>query len=89
MKNLSIDPEYEKCIKRLKKKHYNIELLKEPIRLLVGNIPLPQKYHDHALSGNLKGNRELHIEPNWLLMYKSTDTEIILIRTGSHDDLYK
>jgi len=67
-----------------------MELLKEPIRLLVGgNFPLPQKYHDHALSGNLKGNRELHIEPNWLLMYKSTNAEITLIRTGTHDDLYK
>jgi len=90
MKNLSLDEEYKKCVKKLKKKHYNMELLKEPIRLLVGgNLPLPQKYRDHALVGNFKGTGELHVESNWLLMYKRTDTEIILIRTGSHDDLYK
>jgi len=47
------------------------------------------KKKHYALSGNFQGKRELHIESNWLLMYKSTDTEIILIRTGSHDDLYK
>jgi mRNA interferase YafQ len=48
-----------------------------------------KKYKDHALVGNLQGNRECHIEDNWLLMYKSTDKEIILIKTGSHDDFYK
>jgi mRNA interferase YafQ len=89
MKDLLIEQGYEKWIKRLKKKHYNMELLKEVVKLLLEGIQLPTKYHDHALSGNLQGNRECHIEANWLLMYKSTDTEIILIKTGSHDDFYK
>jgi|TergutMp193P3_1026864.scaffolds.fasta_scaffold101547_4 mRNA interferase YafQ len=89
MKELLIDQNYEKCIKKLKKKHYNMELLKEAVNLLLAGTPLPKKYHDHALVGNLQGNRECHIEDNWLLMYKSSDTEIILIKTGSHDDFYK
>jgi len=89
MKELSIDQGYEKCIKKLKKKHYNMEFLKEVVKLLLEGVPLPKKYHDHALSGNLQGNRECHIEDNWLLMYKSSETEIILIKTGSHDDFYK
>jgi mRNA interferase YafQ len=89
MKELFVDSGYEKCIKKLKKKHYNLELLKEPVKLLLEGNPLPKKYKDHALSGNLQGNRECHIEDNWLLMYKSSDKEIILIKTGSHDDFYK
>jgi len=30
-----------------------------------------------------------HIEPDWLLIYQSTETEIILIRTGSHSELFR
>jgi mRNA interferase YafQ len=45
--------------------------------------------HDHALSGNLSGYRELHIEPDVLLIYKLTDSEIILVKIGSHDELFK
>jgi len=89
MKKLVLASSYEKDSKKLEKKHYNFEKMETPVEFLLKGEVLPAKYRDHALSGNFKGNRELHIEPNWLLMYKSTDTEIVLIRTGSHDDLYK
>jgi len=89
MKNLILASTYEKDLKRLKKKHYELEEIEAPVEFLLEGKVLPAKYKDHALSGNFQGKRELHIEPNWLLMYKSTDTEIILIRTVSHDDLYK
>jgi mRNA interferase YafQ len=89
MKNLFLALSYEKDLKRLEKKHYEIDKIETPVEFLLKGEALPAKYKDHALSGNLQGKRELHIELNWLLMYKSTDAEIILIRTGSHDDLYK
>ena len=34
-----------------------------------------------------KGWRECHIEPDWLLIYKTTDEEVLLARTGTHADL--
>jgi len=89
MKDLSLASSYEKDLKKLGKKHYDLEKLEEPVDFLLKGMVLPAKYKDHALSGNLQGKRELHIESNWLLMYERTDSEIILIRTGSHDDLYK
>jgi len=89
MKNLALALNYEKDLKRLKKKHYDLDKIETPVEFLLKGEVLPAKYKDHALFGNLQGKRELHIEPNWLLMYKSTDTEISLIRTGTHDDLYK
>ena len=50
------------------------------------------KYMDHALvnSRNYKNMRELHIEPDWLLVYNIENSELILklIRTGSHSDLF-
>ncbi|MFT5133043.1 MAG: mRNA interferase YafQ, partial [Gammaproteobacteria bacterium] len=30
-----------------------------------------------------------HIEPDWLLLYRITDNELQLARTGSHSDLFK
>jgi mRNA interferase YafQ len=89
MKNLVLALSYEKDLKRLEKKHYDLEKIETPVEFLLNGKILPTKYKDHALFGNLQGKRELHIQLNWLLMYKSTDAEITLIRTGSHDDLYK
>jgi mRNA interferase YafQ len=89
MKDLFLDHSYCKDLKRLKKKHYELNKIEEPVGFLLRGEILPAKYKDHALVGNLQGKRELHIEPNWLLVYRSTDIEIILIRTGSHDAIYK
>lgn len=49
---------------------------------------LPEKFRDHALIGEWKGYRECHIKPDWLLIYRKTDTELILVRTGSHSELF-
>lgn len=37
-----------------------------------------------------KGMRECHIEPDWLLIYKTEKDMLILklIRTGTHSDLF-
>ena len=47
---------------------------------------------DHALanSRNYENMRELHIEPDWLLVYNIENSELILklIRTGSHSDVF-
>ena len=35
------------------------------------------------------GFRDCHLEPDWLLIYKSTEDTLILERTGSHSELFK
>lgn len=50
---------------------------------------LDSTYRDHRLTGNFVGRRECHIEPDWLLIYKLTKTQIIFERMGSHSDLFK
>jgi len=44
----------------------------------------------HALKG-LQDCRECHVQPDWLLIYSidSDAGELILIRTGSHADLFE
>ena len=49
---------------------------------------LPQKNRDHSLTGNYTGCRECHIQPDWLLIYRQTDTELYLVATGTHADLF-
>jgi mRNA interferase YafQ len=89
MLKLVLDSKFEKDLKRLKKKHYNITELKTVSNLLVNEQPLPGKYHDHALHGDMQGYKECHIADNWLLLYTKTATTITLISTGSHDELFK
>jgi mRNA interferase YafQ len=40
------------------------------------------------LRGNWQGFRDLHIEPDWLLLYRIVDEELQLARTGTHADLF-
>lgn len=49
--------------------------------LLTGKKLAP-KYCDHWLTGDYADRRECHIEPNWLLIYKPTQDQIIFERTG-------
>ena len=63
-------------------------LFKEIVRNLIAEQALDLKYRDHALLGQYQGTRECHIEPDWLLVYELTQHEVVLIRTGSHADLF-
>lgn len=58
--------------------------------MLVLQMPLAAQHHDHRLSGNYSAFRECHIEPDWLLLYRQDEKELILFlfRTGSHSDLF-
>ena len=64
-------------------------VLKEVIGHLVEGGSLDAKFRDHLLIGGYRGSRECHLEPDWLLIYELTDEELILIRTGSHSDLFE
>ncbi len=89
MKVLRQETSFLKCLKRIKKRRYVIDKMDAVLSLLIQSQPLPGKYKDHALSGDFKGCRECHIEDNWLLIYMVTDDAVVLVATGSHDDLFK
>jgi len=81
---------FKKDYKTVKKRGYDIRLLEEVLYMLCAEQPLPQKYNDHVLIGDYKGHKECHITPDWLLIYKIKDGELILelTRTGTHSDLF-
>jgi mRNA interferase YafQ len=56
---------------------------------LVAVIDLPDEAKDHPLIGNWSGFREFHVSGDLLVIYKVTDTELILVRIGSHSQLFE
>lgn len=80
--------QFEKEVAKAKKRGKDIEKLKELIKLLILEKPLLPKHRNHKLKGCYTGYWECHIEPDWLLVYKKSDTHIIFARTGAHSDLF-
>lgn len=81
--------QFEKDIKRIKKRGKNPEKLKIILRSLISEEPLDPLHRDHQLVGNWKGRRECHIESDWLLIYKVEADRIIFERSGTHADLFQ
>lgn len=81
---------FQKDLKKVQKRGYDISLLTNVIKKLANGEVLPEKNRDHALSGSYAGLRECHITPDWLLVYEIDDESIILYltRTGTHSDLF-
>ena len=66
----------------------NTKKLRAAIELLTTRQALPRALKDHSLTGNWNAYRDLHIEPDWVLIYKVDDANLWLVRTGSHADLF-
>ena len=81
---------FKKDYKLAKKRHLDMQLLDDVIRKLSRGEQLEPQNNDHILTGNWSGYHECHIQPNWLLIYKIDNNQLILTltRTGSHSDLF-
>lgn len=88
MLNVRYSTRFKKDFKTCVKRGYQMSLLQQAIDTLRIPAPLPLQNRDHNLIGNYSGYRECHIEPDWLLIYKQTDDELRLDRTGTHADLF-
>ena len=85
--------QFRKDFKTIVKRGYDLTELENVIRILKNGGVLPEKYKDRPLKNSKEylDCRELHIEPDWLLVYKYYDNQVILylMRTGTHSDLFK
>ncbi len=83
---------FNKNLKRIIKQNKDIEKLIKVVEKLANNQILDSKYKNHKLINdkNFKDCNECHIEPDWLLIYKIENNELILLllATGSHSDLF-
>jgi len=81
---------FDKDVKLLKKRGYDMAKLTSIIDFLVLNErPLPPVYKDHPLKGDWEPKRELHIAPDWLLIYEISGNQCFFARTGTHSDIFK
>lgn len=67
--------------------HYSKYILY--LSILLNEESLPTETKDHSLSGKYQDTREFHISGDLILIYLSTDTDLILIRIGSHSQLFQ
>ena len=78
-------------MKKVIKQGKDIDKLLDVVNLLSKKEDLDPKYRDYSLLNDkrFKNCRDCHIEPDWLLIYKYLDDEIILllVNTGSHSEV--
>lgn len=81
---------FKKDYKLAIKRGLQIELLETVIETLAMGNALPPENRDHDLTGNWRGHRECHIQPDWLLIYRIEGDVLVLTlsRTGTHSDLF-
>jgi mRNA interferase YafQ len=89
MRKVTLTAQFEKDVKGAKKRSYDMSKLSEVIRLLGQGDLEDRQYRDHPLKGKYEGLRECHLSPDWLLIYHSSIEQVLLLRTGTHADLFR
>lgn len=88
MLNVRYSTRFQRDFKLCQKRQLNMELLYGVIESLRAMEPLPMKNRDHSLAGDHSGYRECHIQPDWLLIYQTDADGLMLVRMGTHADLF-
>jgi mRNA interferase YafQ len=81
--------QFEKDVKRCKRRGKNFEKFRILARTLLSGKSLDAIHRDHKLIGNYLGRRDCHIESDWVLIYKIDGKKLIFERMGTHSDLFK
>lgn len=80
---------FRRDFKRQKRRGRDTEKLIAIVRVLARDGVLPRRLRPHKLSGDWGSVWECHVEPDWLLIYDVTDETVLLIRTGTHAELFR
>jgi len=88
MRTASYTGQFKRDVKLAQKRDKDMAKLRHVIALLLGGQPLPRAFGDHALQGEWKPTRDLHLEPDWILIYSAQEDIVRFERTGTHADLF-
>lgn len=91
MRKVEYTGQFKRDLRLSERRHKNLVSLQKIMKLIENEKPLDLRLKDHSLSGNWSSYRELHIEPDWLLIYKilTDKNTVVFVRTGTHSDLFK
>ena len=83
--------QFKKSFKLAVRRGKSIELFTKVITFLAEEGKLPKEFKPHLLRGTFKDIWECHLDPDWLLLWKQDDIDLILILTdtGTHSDIFK
>jgi mRNA interferase YafQ len=79
---------FERDLKRLRKRGVDLEPLWVVVEIIRLGHRLDVRLRDHVLTGDWKGFRDCHIQPDWVMIYSVDDEAVYLTRTGTHSDLF-
>ena len=92
MRTISRTAKFKKDYKRETKGQHRATLdadLLAAISFLATDHALPERFHDHPLTGESTNHRECHLKPDLLLIYKKPDDSTLrLVRIGSHSEVF-
>ena len=89
MRTIRRTSQFRKDVQSMAKRGKEFGEFKGVFRKRAAGKTLKTEYRDHVLVGQFKGTRECHIEQDWLLIYELAESELILVRTGTHSDLFR
>lgn len=89
-RNIEYTVQFKRDFKQAEKRRKELDKLRKVVELLVSDEKIPERYRDHPLKGDWVGSRDIHIEPDWLLLYTILeDGKLIRFeRMGTHSDLF-
>jgi mRNA interferase YafQ len=79
---------FREDVRRVVRQGKDLDDLQYVVDLLQSGAPAGSGFFDHDLGAGWGGCRECHLEPDWLLVYRIQDNELVLVRTGSHAELF-
>ena len=79
---------FQKDLKRVNKRNKDLAKLWVVVEKLLSGQRLEPRHRQHRLSGTWSSYLECHIEPDWLLIWVCDGESVILVRTGTHSDLF-
>jgi mRNA interferase YafQ len=79
---------FERDLRRVDKQGKDLDKLEAIVNLLQAQELLPVRCRPHPLRGSWAGHWDCHVEPDWILLYRKTEDALILVRTGSHAELF-
>jgi mRNA interferase YafQ len=88
MRSPSYTGQFKRDVKLTQKRGKDMSKLRTVIELLLAAEPLPRELGDHPLKGEWQPSRDLHIEPDWVLIYRVDGDTVCFERTGTHADLF-
>lgn len=88
MRRPAYSGQFRRDVKLAERRGKDMEKLKLALSRLIAGSPLPREYVDHPLRGSWSGWRDLHIEPDWVLIYRLDGDNVRFERTGRHVDLF-